>query len=796
MNHPETLPVDAIAHEFMAALARGPVVLTAPTGTGKSTQVPRWCARAGSRVLVVEPRRVACRGLASRVAELETTRLGQRVGYAVRDDTCLQPDSAMVFATPGVVLRWLAANALAGFDTVILDEFHERSVDTDLLLALLMERFPGQLVVMSATLDGPRVADHIGGLHLAAEGRRYPVAIRYRPDGAFLPDVRGLEERVVAAVAAVAGDPGDILVFLPGKGEIARCQEVLARGKGLDVLPMHGGLTLLEQARVFQPASRRRVILATNVAETSITVPGIGVVIDSGLVRRTRYHNGRGFLTLAPIAGDSADQRSGRAGRTAPGVAIRLWSKEALLTERTPPEIHREALVDLVMGASACHADVTTLPFLDPPRPYAVEAARAVLERLGALSSDLRITPRGQQLFHLPLDPPLAALLVAAQESDCLPDMIDLVAALAVGRPLFNQQRPDEEEADLRRHGCDVVAAILAVRLGDAATHGLNAAVLTEARQNRRRLRELMNCSQPPSRSHHVDRRPLAMATLKADNTAAHVARVRKRSTAWSNGGTEIALSRESALPADRKDPILVLESRALGVGARKGTILVTCAMPIPPQWLLDAHVGEDEVIAASLEGGIATATVGQVYAGTTLGKTEVVPTGELARKTVAQLFLAHRLWRKQRVCHRAAEALDAHRLLLRLARSQLVDLPYFELADMPYSSAVPALEDFVHQRLLDVGLESGGDLPLLTPDDLLPPPLPDPVLSWLDRRYPRLLDLGDARYEVRYDLARQAVTLDKREGQRKEPPSVTLLPAWRGFSILAKHGSKGWQLR
>ncbi|MBC7174001.1 MAG: DEAD/DEAH box helicase, partial [Polyangiaceae bacterium] len=278
------LPIHAVRGAFEAALDEGSVVVSSPTGSGKSTEIPRWIAERRGRVLVIEPRRVACRSLAVRVAELERTRLGDGVGYVVRDESAFGRDTRIVFATPGIVLR---APAMADeFDALVLDELHERSLEIDLLLALFARRAKGpRLVAMSATLDGDRVAAHLGGRHVAAEGRAFPVEIRYLEGAEVMPHAKDLPERVARGIDLVARDPGDILVFLPGKAEIDACAREL-RGRALEVVPLHGGLSLAEQRRAFEPAARRRAILATNVAETSITLPGVGVVIDSGLARR------------------------------------------------------------------------------------------------------------------------------------------------------------------------------------------------------------------------------------------------------------------------------------------------------------------------------------------------------------------------------------------------------------------------------------------------------------------------------------------------------------------------------
>ena len=211
----EALPIEALRNDCLAALGEGPVVVSSPTGSGKSTGVPRWCP---GRVLVVEPRRVACRALAQRVAALDGSPLGETVGYRVRDEQRARANTRILFVTPGIALRM--ADQWAAWDTLILDEFHERSLDVDLLLALWQRRGLRRLVVMSATLEGERVAAHLGGRHLRAEGRQFPVGTQYLPGKVLLPEVRGLEERLRAALALCRDVPGDVLVFLPGKGEI------------------------------------------------------------------------------------------------------------------------------------------------------------------------------------------------------------------------------------------------------------------------------------------------------------------------------------------------------------------------------------------------------------------------------------------------------------------------------------------------------------------------------------------------------------------------------------------------
>ncbi len=762
------LPVRAVRSAFLAALARGPVVLSSPTGSGKSTEVPRWCE---GRVLVIEPRRIACRSLAVRVAELEGTALGQGVGYLVRDEHVANDATRIVFATPGMVLRNRAL--LASARTVMLDEFHERSLETDLLLALLLQKREAALVIMSATLEGERVAAHVGGLHLTAEGRAFPVAIRYLPGGDVLPDATDLPARVQRAIAAARDDPGDILVFLPGKAEITACLDTL-RGP-YTLVPLHGGLSLDEQRRAFETTQRRKVILATNVAETSLTIPGIGVVIDAGLVRQTRYHDGRGFLTLTPIAEDSAAQRTGRAGRTAPGVCYRLWSATARLHPITLPEIHRESLVPLVLTAAAWGAQVETLPLLDAPKPYALEAARADLAAWGALQGESALSEAGRGLFALPIDPNHARLLVAAREHGCSDDMIDLVAVLSVGRPLFlaaSQQLGLED--DLRLAGCDASAAIRALRAERPADHGVSAFVVREARLARTRLRRMEGLPErAPEAQQPIKRDALVLAAIAADPRVVHVARPRGRDVFFSNGGTEIELARESATRNVRDlEAILALDTRAFGSG-REARVLVTCGMAIPISAIARAGLGGDRLGQVQLERKRVVATIERVYAKRVVSVREETPEGELARAAIVQLLLRGSLFR---------EAVGTTRT--RLARSALAAWLAARAAQHVNPTPPVTLEAWLSARVETLGVESGDDLALLSANDFLAADLPYESRGAIDSDYPLTVNVGDATYRADYDLERASVVLHMQKGSRTEPPPLAYLPKFPGLRI------------
>lgn len=791
----DLLPIDRYREPFAKLLAAGPVVLTSPTGSGKSTQVPRWCIQSEGRVLVVEPRRIACRALAQRVAELEGTRLGTTVGYNVRDEQCLTATTRIVFATPGVVLRTFAS--WDQYATIVLDEFHERSLDGDLLLALLSKRYRGKLIVMSATMEGARVAAHLKGAHLHGEGRTFPVRVQHVEGDVLLPTTDKLEHRVRRALELSKNDPGDVLVFLPGKSELSEVARSLRGQPALDVVELHGSLTLEEQQRAFQrtESGRRKVVLATNVAETSLTIPGIGVVIDGGLVRQTRYFQGRGHLMLVPIAMDSAEQRAGRAGRTAPGVCYRLWSPAAKLNAITQPEVYRESLVPLLLAAAACGETPESLPLLDPPKEHSVVAARGELEALGAFDAKGALTPRGHELFDLPLDAPLGRLLVEARlhSEACLEDAIDLVSALATGRPLFLPgKRPEDPYDDLRSQGCDVTAHILAVRVGEPMANGLSRVALDEARRIRARLRRAHSLKERGEQSSAVDRARLAKTALAADPRCVYIARKRGREVVFSNGGTERTLGRESAVrEAEELVAIAVFATRAFATDSGDAEVQITCATPLPLPWLVEAGIGRDRLAAVTMEKGKIIARVERVYAKRVLAEREEIPVGGVARDAIRELYLRGSIFRD--ALSTAKDRLNAWGLAAKLQASGFVfDETGWEKT-APHGTDLGA---WVDEQLIALGVESGEDLAMLSASDVIPRGLPESVQEQLDREFPRVVSVGDATYHVDYDLSTPQATLRMVRGTRKEPPPPGYLPKFPGMRVVVEAGRSMWVVR
>ena len=548
---------------------------------------------------------------------------------------------------------------------------------------------------------------------------------------------------------------------------------------------MHGGLTLKEQSRIFEPADRRRVILATNVAETSLTVPGVGVVIDSGLVRQTRYVRNRGFLTLVPIALDSADQRSGRAGRTAAGVSIRLWSEAAQLEQRTSPEIHRESLVPLVLATAAQGERCGDLPFADPPKEHAVETAEEELQTLGALEGSGEITERGRRLFGLPLEADQGRWLVEAEQREpehpgLLADMVDLVAALSVERAIIDPPTEDELEDDPEA-ACDAVALIRALRgcLGSRVRRH----ALEEAKAARRRLRKAFQLdTQPPPQSGEVPRRRLADCLMAADRRTAHIARQRGKRTAWSNGGTEIELGRQCG-PGKVEDTeaVLVLSTVALGLGGRDARILVTHAMPLPLHWLAEAGLGRDRLDRIDVEEGVVVAKIQRVYAKKILSTRQTVPQGLLAREAMAELFLHRRIFSK--ALEPSRENLETTILARRLA-NRLDDTPYWLQEAVDDGPDPPAFEQWVIERLDELGVTSGEDLGLLSPEDLIFPALSPILREELNRTYPRRLKIDGVGYRVDYELEQGRVVLSIESGKPQKPPDPFYLPRFPGFRV------------
>ena len=468
IEYPADLPVVARRDELAQAIEKHQVIIVCgETGSGKTTQLPKICLSVGRGVKGVightQPRRVAARSVASRIAQELKSELGGLVGYKVRFNDKASPDSAIKLMTDGILLAEIHSDPLLkAYDTIIIDEAHERSLNIDFLLGYFKQLLPRRpdlkLIITSATLDAERFSKHFSGAPvLQVSGRTYPVEIRYRPPQ---KDEEGEMQDVPQAICSaldelsIGGLRGDVLVFLPGEREIREAAEALRKHqhKGIEILPLFSRLSTAEQDRVFKVGNQRRVVLATNVAETSLTVPNIGYVIDTGVARINRYSIRQKVeqLHIEKIARSAANQRAGRCGRVMSGICIRLYDEEefAQRAEFTDPEIFRVSLATVILRMSALGlGDVAEFPFIEPPGSRAIADGYQLLHELNAIDEQRQLTKLGQELAKLPLDPKVARLLLAGKQYQCLTEIIIIASALALQDP---RDRPAErrEAAD------------------------------------------------------------------------------------------------------------------------------------------------------------------------------------------------------------------------------------------------------------------------------------------------------------------------------------------------------------
>ena len=472
VRYDESLPVHARRAEIAAAITRSPVtIVSGATGSGKSTQLPKICLELGRGVAGMightQPRRIAAQTLAYRVSAELGTAPGDLVGYQVRFVDRTGPRTLVKLMTDGLLLRELEGDPLLErYDTLILDEAHERNLNVDFLLGVcrrLVERRPDlRVVVTSATIETRRFAEYFGGAPVIdVEGRSFPVEVRYRPLSEEEAEAPSLPEAVAAALDELGtneqGIAGDALVFLPGERQIAETREFLDRAgkRDWDVFPLYARLSAAEQERVFEPHPRRRAVLATNVAETSLTIPGVRFVVDAGLARVSRYSPRAKFqrLPIEPVSRASAEQRKGRCGRVGEGICIRLYSEDdyAARPQYTDPEILRTNLASLILQMAALGLGAPEdFPFLDPPDTRLLNDGYRLLQELSAVDGDRHITRLGRQMASLPVDPRLARILLEAGRQRCLPEALVIAAFLSIQDP---RERPaDRTEAADQAH--------------------------------------------------------------------------------------------------------------------------------------------------------------------------------------------------------------------------------------------------------------------------------------------------------------------------------------------------------
>ncbi|HHP0479867.1 TPA: helicase-related protein [Vibrio campbellii] len=776
------LPIDSLQAEFDQLVNHHHLVVEAETGSGKSTRLPLWAANHG-RVLVIEPRRIACTSLAEFLAEQSGQPLGKQIGYAIKLHAHYDENTNVVFVTPGVALRWFAEDKLASFDIVMVDEFHERRWDIDLLTAILKQEKQHRLIVTSATLEGEKLANYLDAKRLRSEGRCFPVTVTYRStDSRYLPNKKGCENDVVRTVKeALEDEEGDILVFLPGRKEITQCSQMLQNLDDVMVVKLHASVSDEERHRALTVQKQRKVVLATNVAETSLTIPNIRVVIDSGLERRTVQRNGRTALTLTNISKASAAQRMGRAGRVAEGACIRLFGEHAPLELVTPPELHREELVEPMLAAACCGYRLSELSFLDSAPEKSLNSARQTLQGMEAIDEQGEITEHGKKVYPLPIDALFADLVTRIQTKSEKEAMIDLAAALSVPAQLYQLQGGESAEALAQEEpfGCDASLMIRLVRGEQLPGVNVDASVLDEAQGLAKQMREVFELPDLEVASRYK-RDELTKAIAKLHPELVFVRRERRRD-ALGNGLMEMMVGRNSRFP-EKSEAALVLDSHSVpGRGVKQTLNLASVMLPVSLNLLRELELGEWQQGETNYEEEAPRATMHLVYAGRTICTEYQALEGGVAVQSIVEMIEAETLLpgfaplRKQQIQH--------WKIYNALGLNQ-------EPVDKAKLDGLSFLTWLVEQ-LETLGVESMEDIELFEADDIPFEGIPDWEYQDFAEQFPLKLLLAELKLDVEYFVSRKLVHVIYTDGNRKGDPKRWELPRWSGWKVQYKKASR-----
>ncbi|MFA0346055.1 helicase-related protein [Vibrio sp. 10N.222.55.C6] len=784
------LPIDAYQNVFHEQIANSHLVVEAETGSGKSTRLPLWASQHG-RVLVVEPRRIACTSLAKYLAQQSGEKLGSKVGYAIKLESEYNEQTNVVFVTPGIALRRLSEDGLASFDVIVVDEFHERRWDIDLLVAILKQKESHRLVITSATIEGERLADYLDANRISCEGRTYQVEIEHRAnESRTLPDSRHLGQRIVEEVNhQLIASSGDMLVFLPGKKEIVQCEQALAKNPDIQVVKLHASVSDKERDSALSGRNihtegngLRKVILATNVAETSLTIPDIGVVIDSGLERRTVQRNGRATLMLKSISRASAKQRAGRAGRVMDGVCVRLYGEHAALELVTPPELQREELTEPMLAAACCGSPLESLSFLDPIPEKSLNSATQTLLTMEAINADHQVTEHGKKLYPLPIDALYADIVTRIKTKALKEAMVDLTAALSVPARLY--QLPNNAEhlealAQQEKEGCDLSLLIQIVRGREDPHLDIDQQALNEAQGLAKQMREVFELPQLEVAS-RFQRIELLKTIVNLHPELVFVRRL-KRKEAFANGVLEVVLGRQNRFP-DNAQAMLVLDTHSLpGRGVKQTLTLATVTTPIPLELLIDAELGEWEQGETVVNDDGVFTEMALVYAGRTITTKLVAAEGQLSLKPIVDLVLN-------------GEQLPG----FAKARTQEIKhwQLYVKLGLDEQTKYTPEIENinfelwFIEQ-LEVLGVTDVSELEMFDHADIPFDGIPTWLYSEFSEKYPFALSLADLQLDVEYLPARKLIYVHYQSGSRKLSPKRWELPTWSGWRIQFKKASR-----
>ncbi|SON48406.1 helicase-related protein [Vibrio tapetis] len=782
MQPTTSLPIDASRQEFDRLVSQHHLVVEAETGSGKSTRLPLWSAKFG-RVLVIEPRRIACTSLAEFLAKSEGSVLGERIGYAIKLDAHYNDNTQVVFVTPGVALRWYSENRLVDFDIVMVDEYHERRWDTDLLTALLKQHNRHRIILTSATIESQRLAQYIDAQSLRAEGRTFGVEIHYNArDAHRLPDARDIEKRVFdQIVELLPTTDGDMLVFLPGRKEIQQCVSLLNRIESLIVVPLHASVTDEQRRIAMNQQPGQKVVVATNVAETSLTIPNISVVVDSGLERRTLQRNGRTVLSLKSISQASAKQRAGRAGRVREGKCIRLFGANAPLELMTPPELQREELTEPMLASACCGENIEALTFLDSLPDKSLISAKNQLLTMRAIDEAGCITEHGKRLYPLPIDALYADLLTRLPTRALQEAMVDLSAALSVPARLYKLPNSVDDRDDIdqwERQHCDAMTLIKLVRGDVPECLNIEPLALTEAQQLAQQMREALDLPElsVASRCH---RQQLAREIASLHPELVFVRR-EKRRQALGNGFSEVSVGKDSRF-SDKAEAAIVLDQHSLpGRGVKQTLNLATVMMPISLDDLVALDMGEWQQTGTHVENKQVMSSMARVYAGRVIERKHTPATGTQA---IIQALMSGKLWPG-------------------FAKSRQRDIQVWQLyVDLGLADEAPKkeqnrqsqtnFEKWMAQQLNELGISEMDELVLFEPDDFGFEGIPYWQREEFDGLYPSELQLSDIKLTVDYFPNKKLVHVIRHSGLRKGDPKRWELPTWNGWRIQYKKASR-----
>ncbi|WP_418103672.1 helicase-related protein [Vibrio harveyi] len=776
------LPIDSLQAEFDQLVNHHHLVVEAETGSGKSTRLPLWSANHG-RVLVIEPRRIACTSLAEFLADQSGQPLGKQIGYAIKLHAHYDENTKVVFVTPGVALRWFAEDKLASFDIVMVDEFHERRWDIDLLTAILKQEKQHRLIVTSATLEGEKLANYLDAKRLRSEGRCFPVTVTHRSlDSRYLPNKKGCENDVVRTVKeALEDEEGDILVFLPGRKEITQCAQMLQNINDVMIVKLHASVSDEERHHALTVQNQRKVVLATNVAETSLTIPNIRVVIDSGLERRTVQRNGRTALTLTHISKASAAQRMGRAGRVAEGACIRLFGEHAPLELVTPSELHREELVEPMLAAACCGYRLSELQFLDALPEKSLLSASQTLRGMEAIDQQGDVTEHGKKVYPLPIDALFADLVTRMQTKSEKEAMIDLAAALSVPAQLYQLQGGESAEALAQEEpfGCDASLMIRLVRGEQLPGVNVDVSVLEEAQGLAKQMREVFELPELDVASRYK-RDELTKAIAKLHPKLVFVRRERRRD-ALGNGLMEMVVGRNSRF-SDKSEAALVLDSHSVpGRGVKQTLNLASVMLPVSLALLRELELGEWQQGETNYEEEVPRATMHLIYAGRTICTEYQALQGEVAVQSIVEMIDEQALLpgfaplRKQQIQHwKIYNALGLNQTPV--DKSMLDDLSF---------------STWLVEQLETLGVESVEDIELFDADDIPFEGIPDWEYQDFAEQFPLKLVLAELKLDVEYFVSRKLVHVIYTEGNRKGDPKRWELPRWSGWKVQYKKASR-----